>query len=170
MAHQPHCNFVQEISPCIFHYRILLQLWQRQQWSPTWSRSPCLVQGLSIAWKALQKCPPFRRWHIGHDQALFTQAGSRGPGLVHTTRAEPPSHKLRNTRDWKHPHCFLYSPHLTDSIPNASLLRNATLASFPHTHLLTLWKRQQFPSSSSLSTGVWQEVSFAGKAFEKSYP
>ena len=53
------------------------------------------------------------------------------------------------------------------SISKASLLRKATLASFPHQLLLSLWQINQCLSSSSMSTGVGKGVSFPWKAFQK---
>ena len=62
---------------------------------------------ISIAWKTLQTCSPFRRGQIGHDHVLFAQVGKSSPGLVHTNRAEWPSQKLQKTREWKNPGCFI---------------------------------------------------------------
>ena len=39
-----------------------------------------MVQGMSSAWKAPQTYYPYRRWHIGHGNALFAQAGKTAQG------------------------------------------------------------------------------------------
>ena len=120
MNTSPKETWLRKSTLALFTGRFILSLWHINQWAPSLSWSHGFVQGLSIAWKALQMSSSFSRWKIGHNHALLAQAGKRSTWLVYTNRAELPSQKLQKIRVWKHPGCFIYSPQYMHSIRNAS--------------------------------------------------
>ena len=108
----------------------LLYLGHRNQSGPSWPQRPRVVPGFSSDWKALQTCSSFWRRQIGHDHSLLAHR-EKSRGLVCINSTESSLKQLQKTRVCKQYCCSIHSAPSMDSIPNASLLRKATLASFP---------------------------------------
>ena len=87
----PIVTIIRKLTLAFWTARFHLYLGHRIHSCPFLPHSPGLVHGHSFAWRTFNVFP-FRRWQIGHDNALVAQAGKISTWVFQTKRAEFSSH------------------------------------------------------------------------------